>query len=183
MLRGRRMNRACLVAACLVTLSGTASAGYLGLGIGSVPAVSDDAQFQASSRSGRLIAGSRWGRFSLEGALGGFGVSRRESLASEIGDAYQLSVAAKLNLPLGDNFEVFGRFGLARTWLDVEETAFAAEGDGFLVGAGLEYRIDVGVAGASIFADYQVSRADMENDFQGYDLTTRMFTIGATVGF
>lgn len=177
------MNRACLVAATLVALSGTASAGYVGLGIGSQPALGDDAEVRPTSRSAKLLAGSRWGRFSIEGALGGFGIGRAAPGSLEFGNAYQLSLSGKFNLPLGDNFEAFGRVGLAHTWLDAEELVYEAEGNGFLVGAGIEYRLDVGVAGASLFFDYQINRAALEGDYQRYDLTSRMFSIGATVGF
>lgn len=177
------MNRACLVAATLVALSGTASAGYIGLGIGSQPALNDQGQIAATSRSGKLLAGSRWGRFSLEGALGGFGISRAAPGSIEFGNAYQLSLSGKFNLPLGNNFEAFGRVGLQHTWLDAEEVVYETEGNGFLVGAGIEYRLDVGVAGASVFFDYQINRAALKGDYQSYDLTSRMFAIGATVGF
>lgn len=179
------MTRVALVAATLAALTGTASAGYIGLGIGSVPAVSDDQPYTPTSRSAKVLVGSRWGRFSLEGALGGFEVGVLGS--TTVGKLYQFSAAAKLNLPLGDNFEAFGRFGLGHSRAVIEDDyrVYEARGNGFLVSAGLEYRLDVGVAGASAFIDYQINNADLTYDSgqQTASVTSRMFSLGATLGF
>lgn len=184
------MNRAGLASATLVTLAAlvaapsTASAGYIGLGIGSVPAFSEDADlgFHASSRSAKLVAGSRFGRLSIEGALGGFDIAQN---GYAFGKVYQLSLSGKLSLPLGDGFDAFGRLGVGHTWIEAEDPGFEfaeGAGNGLVFGAGIEYRVGFLVGGA-IFVDYQISRTELANDVFQTEADSRMFSLGATLGF
>jgi len=175
------MKSALLVAAGLMAITTSASAGtYLGLALGTEPGVNDELNDIATpdGRSGRALAGIRIGRISIEGALNGFGV------VTGRGDqnVYQLSASGKFNLPLGDGFEVFGRAGLERTWLNLDDDRYDLSGNGFLVGAGFEYRLDLGVTSASIFVDYTVHRATLEDQREQVDATSRMWGLGFTVG-
>jgi len=175
------MKCALLVATGLLAISTTASAGgYLGLGLGTPPGVNEEMAMTATpaGRSLRGLGGMRFGRFSVEGALNGFGV------VTGRGDqtVYQASVAAKFNLPLGNNFEALGRAGLERTWLNLDDDRYNFAGNGFLVGAGFEYRLDLGIKNASVFVDYTIHHATLENTRGQVGETSRIWGLGFTVG-
>lgn len=176
------MKTALLLAASLTAISTPAWAGgYLGLALGTEPGVSGDLDdlATANGRSLRGLGGFRFGNIAIEGALNGFGVltGRGEQ------NVYQLSAAGKLNLPLGNGFEVFGRAGLERTWLSFDDERYDLAGTGFLVGAGFEYRLNLGVTSASVFVDYTIHRAKLEDgQAREVDATTRMWGLGFTVG-
>jgi opacity protein-like surface antigen len=163
----------------------TASAsagGYLGLGLGAQPAVNDDLMptVVPEGRSLRVLAGARYGNVALEGALNGFGV-----VVDNHGDQtmYQLSAALKLSLPLGSGFEAFGRAGLERTWLHISDAPNNWMGDGFLAGGGFEYRLNLAVTSASLFVDYTVHHATLEDGGHStINETSRIWALGFTVG-
>ena len=180
------MKNGLLVATGLATglLAGapaTASAGgYLGLALGSEPGFNDNLREIAAplGRSLRGLAGIRFGNLSIEGALNGFtvltyGVDR---------NVYQASAALKLSVPLGNDFEAFGRAGLERTWLNYDDPRLDHTGDGFQFGAGFEYRLNAILANASLFVDYTVHRTTLENASARVDATSRMWGLGFTVG-
>jgi hypothetical protein len=177
------MKRALVLATGLLAISTTASAGgYLGLALGTSPAVNDEMSTTAApeGRSLRGLGGVRFGNFSIEGALNGFGV-----LTKNQGDrtVYQLSAAAKLNLPLGNNFEGFGRAGLERTWLDLDDDRYNFTGNGFLIGGGFELRLrDLGLGSASVFVDYTIHHATLEDTRGQVDETARIWALGFTIG-
>jgi Outer membrane protein beta-barrel domain len=179
------MKSALLLAAGLLAISAisttAAAGGYLGLGLGTQPGVNDEMDTKAApvGRSLRGIGGLRFGKFSIEGALNGFGV-----IVPNFGDknVYQLSVAGKLNLPLGNNFEGFGRAGVERTWLGLDDERYDFAGNGFLVGAGFEYRLNALISNASIFVDYTIHHASLENTRSTVDETSRIWGLGFTIG-
>jgi hypothetical protein len=179
------MKRVPFVATALATgvlmgFSPTASAGYLGLALGTKPSIDDDLGASATplGRSLRGLVGIRFGNLSVEGALNGFTV--------DVGDfdrnMYQLSAALKLSLPLGNGFEGFGRVGLERTWLSYDDERYDLSGDGFLFGAGFEYRLNAVVSNASLFVDYSIHRATLSNTRGEVDATSRMWGLGFTIG-
>ncbi len=154
--------------------------GYVGLGIGTPVATSGDTQLQENGRSGRLQLGFSFGRLAVEGLIG------RADLAGpslEPVTFTSLGVAGKYNIALQDSFEVFGRLGWQHTILDSNAPQGSYNGDGVLVGAGVEYKVNLGLAGGSVFLDYTVERADLTNanDPTRFGMTARMFTIGATL--
>jgi hypothetical protein len=111
----------------------------------------------------------------------------RNGVITPFGDAYQASAALKLNLPLGNNFEAFGRAGLHHTWISPEVDGNEVSGNGLLVGAGFEYRLNLLVGQGSIFVDYQYNRVKLEGEErfmagQALDSSYRMWTMGLTVG-
>jgi hypothetical protein len=176
------MKCARLLAAGLMAISTTASAGgYVGLGVGTEPGVNDEMATTAVplGRSLRGFGGIRFGRFSIEGALNGFGV-----VASNHGnrDVFQLSAAAKYNHPLGNGFEVVGRAGLERTWLNLGDDRYNFSGNGFLVGAGFEYRLDLVITNASLFVDYTIHHATLTDTRGQVPETSRIWALGFTVG-
>jgi hypothetical protein len=189
------MKRAVLAASLLVAMAGTASAGtYLGLGIGTIPAVSEDTdRIDADSRALKGLVGMRWGQWSIEGSIGGNTLmrDRQSNLEADkpvfvpYGDFYNLGLAAKFNLPLGSNFEAFGRLGLNHLVVRGENPENDVSGNGLMFGAGFEYRLNLGVGGGSIFVDYMVNRASMESETRpglATDLTTRTWMLGLTLG-
>jgi len=97
-----------------------------------------------------------------------------------VGYAYQLG-----SLPLGDNFEAFGRAGIERSWLDQPPgDGFDLSGNGFLVGAGFEYKLDALIHhAASVFVDYNIHRVEMESVRFPVSQTTGSWGLGATIGF
>ena len=176
--------RAGLVAALLLGTSSAASAGgYLGLGVGTAPATSGDMSFAEDGRSGRLQIGYRFGRLAVEG------LGSRYDLIRNDGHLYTgttLAVAGKYNHELGDKFEAFGRAGLQRTSLDVETSNEPFDGNGWLIGGGFEYRVNLGVVGGAIFVDYTIARTGLKSDLRGdmeFGMTSRTWTLGATVAF
>lgn len=178
------MKRTLLVVTALVATSASASAGtYLGLSIGTDPGVND--QFLASTtatpegRSLRGLVGFRFGNFAIEGALNGFGVRLPTFGAQRV---YQGSVAGKLSVPLPNNFEVFGRGGLERTWLNIGDERYNYMGDGYLLGAGFELRLNAVLANASLFVDYTIHHATLRSTTQEVDETSRIWALGFTVG-
>jgi opacity protein-like surface antigen len=177
------MKRVLLVVCGVMAVSTTASAGgYGGLAVGTQPGVSGefgDNTATPASKSLRGLGGYRFGNISAEGALNGFTV-----LTATLGERsmYQLSAAAKLNLPLDSGFEAFGRAGIEHTWLDLGPEA-EMSGNGFLIGAGVEYRFNLGITTAAVFVDYTIHYAGLRDHRDTeFSATTRMFGLGFTVG-
>lgn len=179
------MKTALVLAGCLAISSPAWAGGYLGVAVGSSPGINDEfvqSEGQPVGRSLRGLAGIRFGHLSLEGALNGFTV-----LTNNAGEqtAYQLSGAAKLNLPLGNGFEAFARAGLERTWLnrsDAVNQAVDLMGDGYLVGGGFEYHLDALIANASLFIDYNVHHATLDSPQMTVDATERIWGLGVLIG-
>ena len=183
------MKRVCLGLLVVVATAGTSAAGtYLGLGIGTAPAFSGGDQLESSSRSGRVLLGTRFGNVSVEAAVGGYDMAIRANsgVVDPYGKVYQASGALKLSLPLGNNFEAFGRIGAHHTWLRADDDRFSVSGNGLLAGAGIEYRLNLILGQGSIFLDYQYNQAKLSGerfvDRNALDTNSRMFTIGLTVG-
>ncbi len=184
------MKRVVLAAALLALGQGNASAGgtYIGIGVGTIPAVSEDTErIDADTRALKGILGMRWGQWSIEGSVGGNTMTRLNDrqVAQPFADFYSLGAAAKFNLPLGNNFEAFGRLGVNHLVLRGDDDANSASGNGLQFGAGFEYKLNLGVAGGSIFVDYTINRAAMTGDNNpklDYDLTTRTWMLGLTIG-
>jgi hypothetical protein len=173
----------CLAPIVIVAaLAGTASAGtYVGLGIGK-PSVSDagNDEFAASGRSHRVMLGVRFGRVSVEGAYTGY------DLAPDVGggvvDSRSLSAALKLSLPLGNNFEVFGRGGVLHTWIGGSDTSMSRSGNGYTFSGGFEYGLDLGLARAALFVDYTRDMVELSGEsMQTFDQTASVWTLGFAV--
>lgn len=176
------MKTALLATACLAISSTASAGGYLGLSLGTQPGINGDFETRIGEPSGRSLrglVGLRFGNLSLEGALNGFDV-----VAPRFGErtAYQLSGALKLNVPLGHDFELFGRGGIERTRLTLASNGFDFTGDGFLVSGGVEYRLNAVLANASIFVDYTVHHATLTSARFDVDDTLRIWSLGLTVG-
>ncbi len=183
------MVRAALVVIVLAGSSVAHAGGYLGLGIGTSPSVgSDKDQFEADGRSARLLLGSRFGQVSVEGGIGGFGILQVNSPhpgLNPLGTMYQASLAVKASLPLSDGFEVFGKAGVAHTWLSAsdKDPTFDADGNGLLLGGGAEYRFKPSMVGsAPIFIDYQFNKTGLTGDRFDTSASYRMWTLGFSVG-
>lgn len=187
------MKRAVLAVALVAGSSGAATAGgYVGLGLGTGPALdrsndntvlTSDA-IESDGRSARLIGGFRFGQFAVEAALGGFDAAMQLNTGDSYYSTriYQGSLSGKYNHPLGDGFEAYGRLGIQRTSLSLDgDSRFDADGTGLMLGAGIEYRIKL--TGVSVWVDYQYSRASLDGELVKGDLSARMWTIGATLGF
>lgn len=174
------MARTAAVTFALVTASASiaSAGGYVGLGIGTPVATSGDTQLQENGRSGRLQLGFSFGRLAVEGLIGRADLAAAGSPVTFT----SLGVAGKYNVPLQDKFEVFGRLGWQHTILE-DANATSYSGNGVLVGAGFEYKVNLGVAGGSLFVDYTIERADLTNasDPNTYGITARVWTLGATL--
>lgn len=179
------MKSAALAVILVAAASSAASAGtYLGLGIGSTASVSDsEATFQSGGdRSERFILGQSFGRLSIEGAGTRYGLFHRDAPY----DGTSLAIAAKLSFPLGNNFDVFGRGGLQRTWLSANMSANSLrdyDGNGWLLGAGFEYHFSMAVVGGgSIFVDYERNKSTfVDATSMSFDSTASMWTLGMTL--
>jgi hypothetical protein len=189
------MLRALLVATLLAASGPTASAGiYLGLGIGTAPSTSVSSNTNQAStpistdgngRSARFLLGERLGRFSIEGDVDHYGLLLNDAPF----DAWDAAILLKYSQPIGNGFELFGKGGLVHTWITSGGGApsganlLSSSGDGWVLGAGIEYRINLILAGCSIFVDYELgsSKFGVDNTQQTYDQTTGMAMLGATV--
>lgn len=187
------MKRVLLATVIVAATASAASAGtYVGLGIGTGPATSGDAQLGEDGRSLRAQLGYSFGKFAVEGMVNHANLDGSEwgyAAPGEMGWT-NLGVAGKLNLPLGDRFEAFGRLGVQRTFLTIDnDPRFGSDswaGNGLYGGGGFEYRINLGPAGGSIFVDYTISHASISSPEymqEEYGLTTRVWTLGATLSF
>ncbi|HEY4241616.1 MAG TPA: outer membrane beta-barrel protein [Kofleriaceae bacterium] len=177
------MLRPALVGLALVASSAPAFAGvYLGLGVGSSPSVGKDAgQYMTpDSRSGRILAGYRFGHISIEGEGIGFGANSQRCDC----DVYQLAASVKYSLPLSAGFEAFGKLGLEHMSWNQNGDGYDWSGNGYGGAAGLEYRFSVALTSASIFVDYEIHHATLSHDANPVTmgLTPRMFTLGLTLG-
>lgn len=170
----------------LATLAVAASASvacagtYVGLGIGTAASGSSDqsGDVEGVERSGRLMVGTRFSKVSIEGQASRFDLGFRSSSY----DATQLGLGLKLSFPLGHHFEAFGRGGIERTWLSSPNGMYDADGNGWFLGGGFEYRLNLGLTAASLFVDYQRSSTDFTNDrMSQFDATASMWTLGATL--
>ncbi|MCW5804439.1 MAG: outer membrane beta-barrel protein [Deltaproteobacteria bacterium] len=157
--------------------------GYLGLGVGTSPSINSehDTRFTTNGRSAKLLGGMRWGQWSVEGAVGGVELSLFSNSRAVL-DLYQAQLAGRFSLPLGSGFEAYGRAGVQHAWLSSDNPMIDMQGSGLLVGAGFEYRINLAVGSGSIFVDYTYAKSNLEGHQNTYDLNTRMWTLGITVG-
>jgi hypothetical protein len=180
------MQRLGLGLALVLASTTVASAGtYVGLGIGSETSGSatrsdgiDAGGMDGFGRSGRLMVGTRISKLSVEGQLSRFDLE----FGAQPYQSTQAAAALKLSIPLGNNFEVFGRGGLQRTWLSPQGSGYAAAGSGLLLGLGLEYRLNLALTAASVFVDYQHTSSSFTDDaMTQFDGSTGMYTLGATV--
>jgi len=185
--------RLVLGAVLLASMTTVASAGtYLGLGIGSETSGgwerTDGAGYSGEmagfGRSGRLMVGRRFGKLlSVEGQGSRFELTGLDNQTTH--QATQLAAALKLSLGLGSGFEFFAKGGLEHTWLSPADSMLSegASGNGLLLGAGFEYRLELAGTGASIFVDYQRASTSFETDatMGTFDGVTSMWTLGATV--
>lgn len=173
------MIRAGLVAIVIAAASSTASAGgYIGLGIGTSPSgqIGNNASSMTTdgSRSWLGELGYRFGHLSVEGT----GTEYTQIFNQKVNDATQLGLALKYSLPLSQGFEVFGRGGLQRT--DVTDQI---NGNGWMLGAGFEFRFRVAMTGASAFVMYNHADTNMSTPSypKGVDGTASMWTLGLTL--
>lgn len=174
------MNRLAIAAVLVTAMGQAASAGtYVGLGLGtSANASSDNVMMDGNGRSGRLMLGYRFSRIAIEGS----GTRYDLFVGSAPYQATQLAAGLKLAFPLGNHFDLIGRGGLQRTSLSMSGSQGAdADGNGYYLGAGVEYGLNLGLTGASIFIDYQRSSTDFDNGNRQYEGVASMWTLGATL--
>jgi hypothetical protein len=180
------MTRAVLALFVVTATSTAASAGtYFGLGVGSAADMVSNTSgitMKGNDRSLRGIVGYRFGRLSVEGAVSHYGMF----LNALPFDSNMASASLKYSLPLGSGFGVFGSAGLQHTWLSTSsQGGFSADGTGYVLGLGAEYRLNVSLlGGASIFVDYQRAETSFTNSSNAktnYDGQAGLFTLGLTV--
>jgi hypothetical protein len=172
-----------VLALALLTVTGSvASAGaYIGLGVGTGASVSDsqDTPYTSDGRSAKIALGFSFGRLAVEGAYSGYGLIMGNTVGSGQVDSRTMQVALKYNLPISDGFELFGRGGLLRTDLNSKDSGMTTEGDGYLLGLGVEYRLP---AFGSIFMDYTRDQASFSDSSQAtIDQTASMWMLGVNI--
>jgi len=163
------MKSGSLLTALLVTLLLTAPAsagGYVSLGLGDDAGLHGDlaTHFDTDSDTshGRLAIGQRTGPFAIEASMFGTG------LHGAGGDfrTVSLGVDAKYFYGLGGNFELFGKAGLNKTWLqNTDSDGGEASGRGKLLGVGVQYRFTTGLIGeAAVFLDLSRQFVELSDD-------------------
>jgi hypothetical protein len=177
--------RSLLVLGLLVGTASAAHAGtYLGLGIGTGPGTTGDMAFDKDGRSGRLQLGVSFGHLAVEGIAGKLALTNEDNTAY---DDITLGVAGKLNIPLADHFEAFGRLGYQHSFISPSQDPNrpSLDGGGLFGGAGFEYKLSLAVTSMSLFVDYTVARSNLTSPMvyrdQQFGFTTRVWTAGATV--
>ena len=173
---------AVLTATLVIAISGPAWAGvYVGLGVGMKPVVNDAMADVAapSGRSLRGLLGLRLANLAVEGGVNRFGVATADGGDQQV---YQASAALKLSVPLVSHVEGFARGGVERTWLGMGGDHPDLQGDGFLVGGGLELRVNAVIASMSVFVDYTVHHASLDSALTSVDATSQVLGVGVTVG-
>lgn len=178
----RAMSRLAVVAVVFAASTSVASAGtYLGLGIGTSADgnLGDSGTVEGAGRSGRLLLGARMSKLSLEGQASRYDLAFQSSLYAST----QVGLGLKLSIPLGNNFELFGRGGVQRTWLNHEPgMTYDVAGNGWFGSAGVEYRVNLGLTAASVFMDYQRSSTDFTTErMTEIEGAAGMWTLGMTV--
>ena len=179
--------RLCVVAAVIAASTSMASAGtYLGAGIGTSASLGGDkTSYAPDGRSGRLILGFGIGRVGIEANATRYGLYS----AGASWDATSVAAALRVAFPIGYNFELFGRGGVERTWLTTSANRPGmpeSSGNGWLLGAGVDYKINLGITGGSIFLDYTHSDTGFSftnavNQTGKFDQSAGMWTLGLTV--
>jgi hypothetical protein len=170
-----------LAIATLVTLAAApvaSAGGYVSLGIGDGADLHGDlgARYTTDGDTslGRLAVGQRTGPFAIEASL--FGTDLR----SAGGDTRTLSLGVDVKYfhKLGGGFELFGRGGLNKTWLDDHA------GRGKLLGAGVQYRFTTGLLGeAAVFADLSRQFLELHDEAApAIDGEIDMLQFGLSVG-
>lgn len=186
MLMIARMKRVLLAAFLLAATAGTASAGgFVGLGLGTTPGISNDDDATADGRSARLEVGYSFTNFSIEG------LASRFDLLDKFGTRYSdtsLGIAGTYRVPLSDGFGAYGRLGYQHTGVSLKTAEGAgASGSGILFGGGADFKLPLPATNLSIFVDYTIAhsslRVDGEVDDEGHGLTSRTWTLGAKLGF
>ncbi len=169
------------VAATILAAAAPAAAGpFLGLGLGTVPTLRDEGQgLTADSRSGRLELGHRFlNLVAVEGAVGGFQLADR---AGAEYDAITFSGGGRVFLPLSGPLALFGRAGVEHTWVRAQ-TMDDYRGNGTYVGLGAELRLALPLGETSVWVDYSLHRATLDNGAAELDAGSRMWTAGLSVG-
>lgn len=169
-----------LASAVLLAAAAPAAAGpYLGLGVGTAPALGDQMPFQPSSRSGRLELGQRLGPLAIEGAVAGFElVSARAAEYRSV----SLSGGGKLFFNLQGQLDAFVRGGVERTWLTSAGDMTDYSGDGVYYGGGAELRLALPVGATSLWIDYSRHQATLTSGKAEVDGSSGMWTVGLSVG-
>jgi len=180
--------RSMLIMAVLATTGSAASAEtYIGVAVGTAPSISNDTipNPRNDGRSGRLVLGQafgfRFGTIAIEAEANRFDMVLNGFPSSST----MLGVDAKYSFPLSDGFSVFGKLGLARTWLseDGDGPNYDGAGNGWYFGLGAEYRI---IPLVSVFVDYERQSATISAPNAGagdnfeFGQAAGMFSLGVT---
>ena len=185
---GKPPMRLSVVAAVIAASTSVASAGtYLGAGIGTSASIGGDHnRYAPDGRSGRLILGFGFGRIGVEANATRYGLDN----AGVSWNATTAAVAVRAAFPIGYNFELFGRGGVERTWLTTNAPGPGMpepSGNGWLLGAGVDYKINLGITGGSIFLDYTYDQTGFSSTdpqsrrTQQFDQSAGMWTLGLTL--
>lgn len=182
------MKAGTLLTALLVTLLGAAPAfagGYFSLGVGDDATLHGDLaqQFDTDSdtQHARLAIGQRTGPIAIEASMFGTG------LRGVNGDyrTVSLGVDIKYFYGLGGNFELFGKGGLNKTWLQgTDDQGGDASGRGKLLGVGVQYRFTTGLVGeAAVWLDLSRQFVELSGaQTATLDGEIDMMNIGLSVG-
>lgn len=177
--------------------------GYLSVGLGADALLGQDFRenFDAKAMTlGRVSVGARFGSFAIEGVM--FGADLRATSMQILGQTpdsqgddfstTSLGIEGKYYFKLFSGIEGYGKLGINRTWLTADATVENPpeyQGQGYTVGAGLQYGLKVLPSiGASIWLDYNRQMVSLDEvnlsnvslpDLQG---SSNMITIGLTLG-
>jgi hypothetical protein len=177
-----------LIVSLVLAVPVAAHAGpYVSAGVGAGPALGGDFSGTLSAdghSAGRVGIGHRLGPASLEAAISGFGVTATAPTGESVdGTALSGQISAKLGVPIVLGIALYGRGGLERTWMG--PTANADDrliGDGTVLGAGLEYNLDLVLTSAGVWVEADREWITVEGQGMSFDGTADMVLAGVRVG-
>lgn len=180
------MIRALAVVTVLAATAHTASAGVYGsLGLGNTGVETTDFNAREDSRSLRLAGGYEFTKYlSAEAGFMAYGVG----LNSAQYDGREFYAAGLVHVPIADGFWGFARLGAQHTALTTSDNGPGLAGNGYLYGAGFEYRLklpQIPVPHLGVWVDYTRNNATLTNQSrtnQTSDVGTSMWSLGVTVG-
>jgi hypothetical protein len=171
----------------LLPLLGVFLGPYVAAGVGASPDLGGDFDGVLSGdghSSGRVGIGHSLGPASLEAGIAGFGVTATAPTGeSANGTAISAQLAARLQLPVAFGLDAFGRGGIDRTWIGPTPSAEdRLVGRGYVIGAGLEYGIDLPLASAGVWVEYDRQWITVPTDYMTFEGTADTLLAGLRVG-
>ena len=178
------MSRAVLVLILIAAPTLAHAGGYVSAGIGGGAELGGELHNLSGEghNAGRLALGRWFGPIALEGAVSGFGVTGTMPGGAAVdGEALSTSLSGKAHAGLIAGLGAFVRVGVMRTWIRTDSME-DLEGDGYVIGAGLDYRISLPVWEAALWLELDREFLDLSQGPARYQGTADTLLAGVRIG-